>query len=289
MGTEHEVMDTADDKDIFASALSDARDEVTTDVVEEPVETAQASAEEVTAEVETPVHTEPEPERAEAEEAREQHRVPLRELLDTRERAQKAEREREDLARQMQALQARIAAQSRPQVEAPDVLNEPVAYADHILQTVEKRVQERFLNASLSDAHEQHGEKFEKAYQALVSECERGETHLRDKIVNAPNPGRALMAWHAQQETLREVGTDPAAFKARVAAEARDSLMKDPEFRKSLIEELRAEAGTPTTTRPSTVRLPSLNSATPAARNSDAEREPESDRELFRDALGRRR
>ena len=51
------------------------------------------------------------------------------------------------------------------------------------------------------------------------------------------------MTWHHNQETLREVGNDPAKFKEGIAKATRESLMKDPEFRKQLIAELRAEAG----------------------------------------------
>jgi len=51
------------------------------------------------------------------------------------------------------------------------------------------------------------------------------------------------VTWHRNQETLREVGNDPAAFKERIAKETRESLVKDPEFRKQLLADLRKEAG----------------------------------------------
>ena len=63
------------------------------------------------------------------------------------------------------------------------------------------------------------------------------------RIWQSPNPGEALVTWHRNQETLREVGNDPAAFKERIAKETRESLVKDPEFRKQLLADLRKEAG----------------------------------------------
>ena len=43
-------------------------------------------------------------------------------------------------------------------------------------------------------------------------------------------------------EVLRQVGDDPVKFRERAAAQERERLMKDPEFRRQLLEELRADA-----------------------------------------------
>ena len=80
---------------------------------------------------------------------------------------------------------------------------------------------------------------------------------------NSPNPGEALVSWHKRNEALREVGDDPSAYKAKIAEETRQALANDPEFRKQLLEGLRAEAETGDGGKPRTVtRLPaSLNRA----------------------------
>src|SRR5581483_3221866 len=79
----------------------------------------------------------------------------------------------------------------------------------------------------------------------------------------SPNPGEALVSWHKRSATLAEVGDDPAAYRERVAKETREALLKDPEFRKQLLADMRGEAGVGDDGRPRTqVRLPkSLNGA----------------------------
>lgn len=127
-------------------------------------------------------------------------------------------------------------------------------------------VNRRFLEASLADAHDEHGKDFETAYSTLT-QLDRNDPAARvtvQKIMNAPNPGKALMRWHKDQVAIKEVGGDVAGFKTRIAAETREALKKDPEFRKQLLEELRAEASGEDTGEPArtVTRLPrSLNQA----------------------------
>jgi hypothetical protein len=65
------------------------------------------------------------------------------------------------------------------------------------------------------------------------------------------------MNWQRQQATLQRVGTDPAKFEESIRNETREALMKDPEFRKQLLESMRSEAAPAGNGRPRTVtRLP---------------------------------
>jgi hypothetical protein len=73
------------------------------------------------------------------------------------------------------------------------------------------------------------------------------------RVINAPNPGRALMNWQRQQATLARVGSDPAKFEESIRNETREALMKDPEFRKQLLADLRSEAATADNGRPRNV------------------------------------
>lgn len=157
-----------------------------------------------------------------------------------------------------------------PKNEKPDKFVDPDGYdkwvEDQITARVSTAVQginDRFINASMAAAHEKHEKAFETAFSA-VSALDRSNpanSAVLRNIREAPNPGAALMHWHTQQETLREVGGDPAAYRQKIA----DDIKSDPEFRKQLMEELKAEArgGGANGSRPRNIirNVPSLNGA----------------------------
>lgn len=153
----------------------------------------------------------------------------------------------------------------------PDIFEDPKGFADHITRGFQTELAKRdakLENArvenSMAIAHGLHKETFEKAFDAINKLDPRNpdDRSAVQRIYNSPNPGDALVNWHKRQQTLAEVGDDPTAYRARVAEETRAALLKDPEFRKQLIADLRGEAnagddGTPRTT----TRLPRSLSA----------------------------
>jgi len=283
-----------DDKDIFAAALADEtppapepRGEDAPEPEDEPDEPDEGKEPE-------------EPAKARAEgEKRKDYRVPawrLREEAEARraaedraaqiEAAQKAreaefERERRELAEERRRYAASNAPKPQP---APDVFENPQAYQAYQANLVERTVAARLIDMSFDDAKETHGAAFDEAWTTLTKEIERGNLHLRDQIVAAPNPGRALMRWHNERKAISEIGTDPAAYKQRVQEEARKALMADPSFREELLASMRAEASGNGQSRPNSVtRLPpSLNRATGSRSNEAEDTTPMSDAEVFR-------
>jgi hypothetical protein len=239
----------------------------------------------------------------------------------------KADRERyaADMAalnRRIDEMAARSAQQPQPapaKVEPaapapkPDMFTDPDKYEQWVLDQARqnaaaemgKVVNERFVSASMADAHETHGDEFVKAYenltginpvtQQVVRQIDRTDPVRQgeiNRIVSAPNPGRALMKWQAQQATLARVGTDPAKFEESIRNETREALMKDPEFRKQILAELRTEAATADNGRPRNVtRFPkSLSDA--AGGQSAQSRDPgeyDSSEESAFDVWGDRR
>lgn len=153
------------------------------------------------------------------------------------------------LRTQQQPQQPKVDA---PKKEKPDVFTDPEGHdkwvTDQIAEArsaAENAFTERLINASMADAHEKHGKSFETAF-AAVSGLDRSNpanNAVLRTIREAPNPGAALMRWHQQQETLREVGGDPTAYRQKIAEETKSQLLKDPEFRKQLLAEMRDEAG----------------------------------------------
>lgn len=232
--------------------------------------------------------------------------VPIRVLRqresEARERAKTAETERDAVKSEMAALNAKLdgmmAALNRPapqpqqqpkpqeQPKEPDIFADPEGWKQWNRAEIERQnadsrqaIEARIVESTFADAHERHGDAFVRAYQTITSANPQDPAAraLVARIWTSPNPGRTLMSWWQQQETLREVGSDPTKYKERIAAETRDALMKDPEFRKALLADLRADAsgnanGGNGTAR-TTVRLP--KSLSEAGGSSARERAPD--------------
>lgn len=228
-------------------------------------------------------------------------KVPPGRLREQTERTKAAETERDALKAQVEAERANsrkeidelkgkfegvLAALQRQQPAAPkaaaetkvesppDIFEDPKGFAEYLTKGFQSELAQRDqkmeslrVDMSMQSAAGRHGDGFAKAYEAVTRlnpQNPDDQVTVR-RIWASPNPGEALVTWHRNQETLREVGGDPAAFKERIAKETRETLMKDPEFRKQLIAELRGEAGDDGNGRPANTitRLPrSLNGAT---------------------------
>jgi len=186
--------------------------------------------------------------------------------------------------RRFDEMMARLAQpQPQPQVQQqtpekpaqkPDMFTDPEGYEAWVLQKAKSEAvsqaqdvyRQNFVESSMADAHEAHGEEFVKAYENLTGinpvtkqvmrQVSRDDPMTRAevaRIVNAPNPGRALMNWHKQQTTLQRVGSDPDKFAEQIRTETREALMKDPEFRKQLLADLKSEAAQADNGRPRNV------------------------------------
>lgn len=282
-------LDVATDKDVFASAMTEApveetvvektddrpRDEQGKFIPKEAVEEkpkAEAPVEQVAEPKPKPDDQPPSwrlREEAEARRAAEQ-------------RAEAAERRAEEAQRE---LRRRLQAQPQEQPKSIDILEDPDGYARSVQENVERRMLSRYLDASFEDAKDQHGEAFDKAYGELLRMTDSGDTSTRDRIINAGNPGKALMRWYGEREAIREIGGDLKGYRQKVFDEA----MKDPDFRKKAMEAWRDEAGNGNGQRPHVVtQLPSLNRA-PGGSTLASDKEPETDAELFRSVGGGRR
>jgi hypothetical protein len=221
-------------------------------------------------------------------------RIPPGRLREANERARAAEVERDTL----KAERDRLAAESKAQLDLvmreiaalktaprgetkveppkaeviPDIFEDPKGFADHLqkgFQTELSRRDAQLANmrveTSMAIAHAAHKDTFEKAFESInkLNPQDPDARATVQRIYASPNPGEALVSWHKRSQTLAEVGDDPVAYRERLAKETRESLMKDPEFRKQLIADMRGEANNGDDGRPrTTTRLPkSLNGA----------------------------
>jgi hypothetical protein len=211
------------------------------------------------------------------------HRIPIRELLDERDRRQAAERERE-------ALKQRIAAYERQQrqaaeaPQAPNPLVDPEGYdlflreqVDSGTKSARQAAREDFVNLTFDLAIDQHGEEAVSAAMAALETAR--DPHAANEIGKAKNPAKALMEWHRGFKARAEVGNDLDGYLKR----KQDEWAKDPEVRKRILEEAAAEARTPGN-RSTVINMPSLNRTTGGG-GSRPGGTPVSDGDFFNDAV----
>ena len=189
-----------------------------------------------------------------------------------------ARKEFDELKAQFQGVLAVLQRQQPPQQQqespkpeiVPDLFEDPKGFLDHLNRGFQTELQRRDqmldglrVENSMQIAHAIHKDVFTQAFAAIqkLNPQDPDSQMTVRRIYASPNPGEALVDWHKRNETLREVGNDPAAFKEKVARETREALMADPEFRRQLLAELHAEASGGDNGKPRTItRLPkSLN------------------------------
>lgn len=159
-------------------------------------------------------------------------------------------------------------AKEEPKAEAeiPDIFENPKGFVEHITSLVQQAVapvrqdvRKTQVETSFEIAHVKHGDAFGKAYEAIngLNPQNPDDRATVQRIYNSPNPGEELVKWHKRTTALARFGDDPDAAEARIREETRQSLLKDPEFRKALLADLKAEAATGENGAPrTTTRLP---------------------------------
>lgn len=185
-------------------------------------------------------------------------------------------------------------AQEAVKPEKPDMFADPEGYERYMQEQFDQRitqVQNNFavtrVNDSLAAAAEQHGENFTKAHSALsgLDPQSPSDRATVQRIWNASNPGKALMTWHQQQETLREVGGDAGKYREKVEQDVRAKLAADPEFRKQLLADLRAEADNGDGKPRNVNRLPKSLNGMSGRSASPGGSQDNSDRAVFEEAF----
>lgn len=297
-------MTVGDDKELFEHAMSDAPAEAPADPApvkpEDPQpdpkprdeqgrfakKEADEPSEPATEQGKPPAAVEPDdrPQRSE-------NRIPLAEHLSVRERAQRAEQERDQERQRREDLERRLQALERQRVEPPkeeappDVWADPEAFIDHRLKTVQQQTSGEHERVSRLLAVEKFGAD---AVQSALDELGRqmasnpGARFEHQRIMAADHPYGELIAWHKRQSVLREIGEDPDAYKAQV----RDQLKNDPEFVKTVIETARQSAQ-PAKGAPQAIDLPPSLNRTTGAGGQVAPSAPRTEAEIFQELYPR--
>ncbi|MET0708707.1 MAG: hypothetical protein ABWY82_17975 [Tardiphaga sp.] len=288
---------SVDDKDIFASAMSDTPPAEPEKPVEEPKPEGEQPRDEhgrflpKAADAETP---QPEaapaakPEAAEpAEKQPREDAIPswrLREVADARRRVEEENRSLQAQLQQREALIQQYLQQARqqqqPPEKLPDPFEQPAEYAQALRAQFEQererlwqQFEQREIQRSLQRADRAYGEEFKKAY--LAFDAQRGNNVLLDRVRNAFDQGDEILSWYREREALREIGPDPKAYLKT----HEDKLLDDEAFKQRALERWRAKA---TPTKPSNVTsLPNLARAPGSSSNAGDDDWPTTEAGIF--------
>jgi len=139
------------------------------------------------------------------------------------ERASRAEAERDELRKQLEAAQ-RPAQPPPPQqqyIPPPDPATDPHGFAQFLVQRQQESLLNERLNMSELALRDKLGDEKVNAYVAEFKEAARADPSLWNKLHAQVHPYGWLTREVEKQRLHRDVGDDPAAFRARIEAEAR--------------------------------------------------------------------
>jgi hypothetical protein len=284
---------SVDDKDVFAAALSDTPPAESEKPSEEPKPEGDRPRDEQgrfvpkAADAETPAQPQAvEPTKAEpvaADKPPPEEAIPSWRLREETQRRREAEERLAATSAQLQQFLQRQQQQRQPE-PLPDLIEQPEAYARAIEQRLTQQFEQRDIARSLFRADKQYGEEFRKAYEAFNSPQYANDEHLLQRVRNSYDQGEAILAWHREQEVLREIGNNPVTYRQKLEAEHEAKLLNDPAFRQKAMGAWRGEAAS----RPSSVTsLPNLARA-PGSASGPRDDWPTTDAEIFADAARRR-
>jgi hypothetical protein len=217
--------------------------------------------------------------------------VPAGRLREESEARRRAERERDDLLRQLAASRVPPPQQQQPQ-QKPDMFENPSNFVQsEVRPYFEQIAQQMRLQAEVFSeqmAGSAYGrEKVNAAKQALTEGMHRGDPEVHNvwkAAMESQHPYDLITRWHLNNETMREVGGDLTAYKKRILEEARH----DPEYQRTVIEA--SKGGAQHVARPvisSVPKIPSLGNV--GAGGGEADLQEPSDEQLFRAATTAKR
>ena len=135
---------------------------------------------------------------------------------DWKSRADKAETERDMLAKQLEAAKAPPPQSTPPPPPEPiDPVKDPEGYTRRMRGVV---LNER-LNTSEMLALEKHGKETIDAETAYFQKRTQADPRLWNELYSKPHPYQWMIDNNATARLHEEIGTDPAAYRAKIIAE----------------------------------------------------------------------
>jgi hypothetical protein len=167
--------------------------------------------------------------------------------------AQKKEREQRQAAEQRaQHLERELqAARGAPTHEAaPDPYEDPAGYTERFQQQLAAIEHRNTVMLSERFARMKHGDDTWEDTQEWL----RARPDMVAWARNQGDPCEAAIQQYKREQLADEIGTDPAAYRARIEAEIRASVLTDPQVRSSILAEMGAAPAAPNA--PQTQRTP---------------------------------
>jgi hypothetical protein len=237
-----------------------------------------------------PPAAEPQPESTNDDKAA----IPSWRLREVTEARQVAERRNEELSRQnavfqsqMEEMRRHIASINAPKPEPVNWFENPEGALKQSISPIEQQLAEirsqSILNSSEALAIARHGvAAVDEMKAAIETAQQRNDPELQMLAVQmqrSNDPVGIAMNWHKRMRALEITGGDPVAYEQKV----KEKLLKDPDFRKQIVETIRAEASQNPAARP-VVQMPTPLRGTGANESADAA--DMSDRAIFQHAMG---
>lgn len=223
--------------------------------------------------------------------------IPSWRLREVSEARQAAERRNEELTRQSAILQSQMEEMRRQIASINAPKQEPVNWFENpdgafkqqfapLEQQFHSLQQTVLLNTSRAMAIAAHGlpavNEMEKAVEAAQQRNDPELQMLAAQMQRSTDPVGVAMSWHRRMKAIEIIGDDPAAYEQKT----KEKLLKDPEFRKMMIEAIRAEAGQNPNARPVVQLPPNLSSAGTGASQPSGDDADMSNAGLFKHAMG---
>ena len=153
----------------------------------------------------------------------------LKALLDERDKRQRSETQLERYTRMEQeqaTREGRAPISERLFTNPQETLEE---LRREWTQPLESQLAEMRVNQNFEMAHQRHGANFESAWQAWFEQVRDGkDATTYFGVMNAPNPGEAMVRWHMGQRLWEETGGDLDGYRQRVIDEYRSGGVRSP-------------------------------------------------------------
>jgi hypothetical protein len=146
-----------------------------------------------------------------------------RKRQDWKEKAARAEGERDALRRQLEEAQRPQQPPPQPVYRAPppDPNTDPQGYQQYAHQVEMERQINQNLNYSEWMLRDKLGDETVSALQAEFKRMAEADQTLFQKMYSQPHPYRWMQQQVEKHRAMAEIGDDPAQFRAKVEAEAR--------------------------------------------------------------------
>lgn len=217
--------------------------------------------------------------------------VPLREILDEREKRQRAETELGQMRQAWEHFMAQARAQQQPQQQQPQtIFDAPDQYLqtnviNPILQQMEVGRMRSVDGLSRAFANQQYRKEVVDAALAAITQIRYTPdgNHLYQQIMASGHPYGALVDWYQRARAHQAIGNNPQAW----LQQRQQEWVRDPNAQRAVLEYIRQQQGQQRGNgQPPNVQLPPSLSTISATSGREEKIGDLSDQSLWAHALG---